>query len=124
MFEYEINGKIYEQKKLVWGQLNQLVDKLKGIEFRSDMTAVELIGILGDRVPSVLSVVLTEKGGSVKDKDIEALASEFEFTVEFEVALQVIEDFFDCNPTASYLNKIGELVGKMTSEVEKASGNL
>ena len=124
MFEYEINGKIYEQKKLVWGQLNQLVNELKGIEFHSGMSTMELLTILGDKMPFVTAIVLTEKGSSLKDKDINSLAKEFEFGIEFEVALKVIEDFFVCNPTASYLNKISELVGKMTSEVEKASGNL
>jgi hypothetical protein len=121
--EYTINAKIFEQKPLVWGQIRQLVTILKGVEFRSGLTAAELIEILGDKIPSLLAVVLTEKGSSMKDKDIEKLATEFEFSLELDNVLQVVEDFFDCNPTASYLNKISSLVGKMTNEVEKTSTN-
>ncbi len=121
MFEYQIDGKVYEQRKLVWGQVNQLVGVVKGIEFSAGMTALDLINILGDKLPTALAVVLTEKGKSVKEKDIAATAESFAFTVELDVAMQVIEDFFVCNPIASYLEKIGSLVGKMTDEMNKVS---
>jgi hypothetical protein len=124
MFEYEFGGKVYEQKKLVWGQLRQLVKLIKKIEFRSGMTTSEFITILDDKLLPALAVVLTEKGSSIKDKNAETLATELEFAIGFDDALKVIEDFFVCNPMDSYLNKISEFAGKVASETTKATGDL
>jgi len=121
MFEYEFGGKVYEQKKLVWGQLRQLVKLIKGIEFRSGMTAPEVIAILDDNLLPALAVVLTEKGSSIKDKNVETQAAELEFAIGLDDALKVIEDFFVCNPMDSYLNKINEFAGKVAIETEKAT---
>ena len=121
MKEYMFDDKIYEQKKLVWGQLRQLVKLVKGIEFRSGMTAPELIAVLDENLIPALAIVLTEKGASIKDKDLEAFAKELEFIIGFDDALVVIEDFFVCNPMDSYLSKISGLVGKVTAEIEGAT---
>jgi len=110
--EYEIGEKIYVQNKLVWGQVRQLVPILKGIEFQEDITVSYLLEILGDKIPIALAVVLTEKGKSIKDKDIVTLASEFEEIIELDIVFQVIEDFFSCNPVSSLLKKAMGMIEK------------
>jgi hypothetical protein len=88
------------------------------------MTPLDLINVLEEKLPIVLAVVLTEKGFSPREKVITEVASEFEFDIELETIIKVIEDFFDCNPIASFLERINKLVGEMTTEVDKISQKL
>lgn len=120
MFEYEIGGKTYVQKPLVWGQVKQLTNLLKDVEFSADATPITLIGVIGDKMGDVLAVVLTEKDKHVKDKNVKELAEELSFEVSPELVIRVIEDFFDCNPTGLYLEKIANLFGKVTEQAEKS----
>ena len=117
MFKYEIDDKIYTQKELVWGQVKQMIDVLKGVTFPPNPTPLDIISVLDERLPSALAVVLTEEGQSVKDKDLTALSSELSFNIPLGVTMQVIEDFFDCNPTALLLERLQKLIGKISNEV-------
>ena len=117
MFKYEIDGKVYVQKELVWGQVKQIIDVLKGVTFPPNPTPLDIISILDERLPSALAIVLTEEGQSVKDKDLTALSSELSFKISLGVTMQVIEDFFDCNPTALLLERLQKLIGKISNEV-------
>jgi hypothetical protein len=121
--KYEFGGKVYIQEKLVWGQVKQLASVLKGITIEGQMTVPVLIDLLGDKLPLAMAVVLTEEGTSPKDKNLEAIAKEFEFGIPVDIAFQVIEDFFSCNPIASTLQKLtgmmGSLQGNLTETLEK-----
>ncbi len=109
---YEINGKNYIQKPLVWGQTRQLIKLLKDLEIPMDgVSVVDLVEIIGDKLPEALAIVLAEEGQSLKDKDVKALASTFEFDIPLHIMVKVIEDFFECNPTASYLEMVAKLIG-------------
>ena len=130
--KYEFGGKTYIQEMLVWGQVRQLASILKGIKFEGQMTVGVVIDILGDTLPSAIAIVLTEEGTSLKDKDFESMAKDFEFSLPIDVAVKVIEDFFICNPTVSLLEKLkgmmeklqgslNEVVEKQVPEIEKAS---
>lgn len=118
MFTYQIDSKVYEQKPLVWGQVKQLTAVLKGVSVEQDLTVSDLIDLIGDKMPMVLAVVLTEQGKSPKDKDLEAIAAEFVFSVPVETVIKVVEDFFGCNPTALYLEKFEKLIGGIRQKVE------
>ncbi len=111
MFTYEVNGKTYVQKPLVIGQVKQLLNALRGLEAPQGMTSVDLIELLGDKLPSIFAIVLTEQGTSPKDKDIASLAEEFSFDFPLETAIKVVEDFFGCNPTHLYLEKLVQMIG-------------
>ena len=114
--EYEFGGKVYIQTELVWGQVRQLVATLENIEFKGDLTVPNLIQILGDALPTALAVVLTEKGQSIITKDLEALAEQLTFTIPVATTIQVIEDFFVFNQTASILEKVNGMVSKLLVE--------
>jgi len=115
---YEIDGEIYEQKPLVLGQMGQLTELLKGVVIPPDINRLGVISLLGNKLPAALAVVLTPKGCKVRDKDIEAVEKELEFSMSPEIAIQVIEDFFTCNPIQSLLEQIGGMVEKITEQIE------
>jgi hypothetical protein len=119
MYKYEIGGKVYEQKALVWGQVQQLTNLLTGLAFSSGMSPVDMVGIIGDKMPVALAIVLTEQGKSPRGKNLTELAEELAFDTSVEMVVKIIEDFFDCNPTASYLEKINKLVGNVTNQVNQ-----
>ncbi len=110
MFEYEIGGKVYVQRPLVLGQVRQLMGLLREIKIPAGAGAAEVIALLDEKLPEALAVVLTEKGKNPKDKDIQALAEALEFEITPEVALKVVEDFFSCNPIASVLQRLTQIV--------------
>jgi hypothetical protein len=122
-YKYEINGKTYVLKKLVLGQMRQLIEVLKTIRIPAGAGTAGLIEAFGDKLPLVLAVVLTEEGKSIKDKDLEKLAEEFnEFSLEVETTVQVIDDFFVLNPIASLWEKIQGLLEGITKGM-KATGS-
>ncbi len=121
MYVYEVDGRKFVQKMLVWGQVKQLLSVIKGIEFPQGATTANIIEILGDKIPLALAVVLTEEGQSLKDKDLTALASEFEFLFPIEMIVKVVEDFFVCNPMVSLLEKVQMLVGGLNEKVVKTT---
>lgn len=119
---YEFGGKVYIQEKLVWGQVRQIASALKGISFAGEMTVPGLIDMLGDKLSLALAVILTEEGVSMKNKDIEAIAEEIDSTIPIDTMMQVIEDFFTCNPMASILEKLAGLIGGVQNQVNLLQG--
>jgi hypothetical protein len=111
---YEINGRKYSQKKLVFGQIIALMACLEGVQIRS-MSAPGLLAAFGSRLPDALAVVLIPEGcPSLADRDIAAISSDVSAT-EVEVVLEVVTDFFAYNQPSLLLEKIGALVEMVTS---------
>ena len=113
MPEYTINGTLYTQSALVLGQWRQLLNILKDVAVPADASAGQLAVILGDRLPAAFAVVLNPAGVSLRDKDLRAVADDLEFALSTETAIQVIEDFFVCNPLSSLLERIGGVAGNL-----------
>jgi hypothetical protein len=109
-YKYEINGKTYVLKKLVWGQMEQLIDLLKTIRVPAGAGTAELILAFGGKFTLALAIVLTEEGTSVKDKDLEKIAKELKFEVELELGMQVVDDFFVLNPIALLWEKLQDMM--------------
>lgn len=110
MYEYEVNGKLYRQKPLVLGQIKQLIVFLGNLAFPAIESAEAeigmIIGILGDRLPHALAIVLTEDGIPLKEKNLENMAAEIESTFDIAITMRIVEDFFDCNPIASLFDRV------------------
>jgi hypothetical protein len=121
MPEYTINGTLYTQSALVLGQWRQLLNILKDVAVPADASASQLAVILGDRLPAAFAVVLNPEGVSLRDKNLPAVADDLEFSLSTETAIQVIEDFFVCNPLSSLLKRIGGVAGKLTPPLEAAA---
>lgn len=120
---YKIDEKTYLQRQLVLGQVRQLLDLLQGMQIPGNLDALGLVGLLGDRLPLLLAVVLTEQGKSPKNKDLPALADELEFSITPEQTLSVIEDFFECNPLSSIFQRLTGMVEKLTAQITTGSPN-
>lgn len=103
---YEIGGAAYVQRPLVLGQVRQLLEVLDGVRFAPDADPFALVAALGDRLALALAVVLTPEGQSPRGKDLPALADELEFAIAPEQVLEVVEDFFGCNPMASLVERL------------------
>jgi hypothetical protein len=111
--KYTIGDKIYVQRPLVLGQVKQLIDLLRGTTIPANAGAVELIETLGESLPLALAIILTEEGKSPGGKDLPALADDLEFSIQPEMALDVIDHFFALNPMSSLLKRVGEMMGKV-----------
>lgn len=108
---YRIGEKIYVQRPMVLGQLRQLFGVLKGVSIAVPIDAINLIAVLGERLPRALAIVLSPEGVHPKDKDLEALALEIEYAIPLDQVVEVVEDFFGCNPLPLLLEKMGRVAG-------------
>lgn len=116
-YTYKIGDKTYLQKALVLGQWRQLLDLMQGLSIPQNLDVAGMISVFGNKLSYALAIVLTEEGTSARDKDMVALASEIEFVIGPELVLQVVEDFFDCNPIPSLLKRMSGIMGKISGKV-------
>lgn len=113
---YEIDGITYVQKPLVLGQIRQLAEAVGGLEFSSP-SPLDVIGVLGDKLPLAIAICITPEGQAVKDKDPAALAAEIEFSLGMETAVDIVSDFFDCNLTPSFGEKMSGMLDKIKGKI-------
>lgn len=122
-YKYEIGGVVFWQEKLRLGQINQLISLLKEVNIPTEATAIKLITALGDKLPLAIAIVLHKPEVKLKDKDIKEVADEIEFEMSPELALEVIEDFFDLTPISSLLEKVGKTVEKIAEKMKMETGS-
>lgn len=119
MFSYLLDDITYIQKPLVLGQIRQLIKLLEDLIIPRDISVIELVSVLGDKLPTAIAIVIVEEGKNLKDKNIETLAGELEFKIPPEMALEVIENFFDLNPMISLFERLGKLAEKLNKTIQK-----
>jgi hypothetical protein len=124
---YEICGKTYVQRPVVLGQFNLLLPVLKGLEI-SGGSAVEVAFSLGEGLHKALAVVLIEEGQTVRDacrpECLLEREADIQWAIDPEVVVEVIEDFFECNPISSISEKIGNAMSKLNSRLSVIPGTL
>lgn len=108
--EYTFDGKIWLQQPLRIGQYRQIIGLLEGMEIPDSLDAGSLLIALKDKVHTALAIILTPEGIALKDKNIEELASELEFTLYPEDLFMVLNDFFDCNDLTSLLKNLNQTI--------------
>lgn len=123
IFAYEIGGKKYEQRPMVLGQVRQLMTLLQSVKFGEDMSETGIIAALGDKLPQAIAIALKPENCSLKDKNVAALAADIEFEISPDLALEIVEDFFGCNPIASLLEKIGTAAKRITRQIGESRSN-
>jgi hypothetical protein len=124
IFKYEIGDRTYFQKPLVYGQIRQLEKLLKGVQFPGEITKSAIIGMFGDKILQAIAIVLHEENKPLRDKDIEALATQLEFDILPEQIFGVMEDFFDCNPIASLSAKLTGTMEKITLKIKETTSKI
>ena len=119
---YQINEKVYVQKPLVLGQLQQLLQEIGEIKIESP-SIVGLISALGEKLHKILAIILVEEGKSVKEKEIDILAEELKESITVEQAMEIIEDFLLFNRLSLILEKIQSGLMQVMPNTESKSMN-
>lgn len=118
---YEIGGKKYEQRELVLAECRLFRRELQGLELPAATDVMgwvkEVVAALeeSDRLDRVLAILLTEQGGSRRDKDLAALAAELVATITPQQIARVITDFFVCNPVNSILDLLTGILESLSA---------
>lgn len=129
VYEYEIGGRLFIQRPLVLGQVRLLIAEFEGSEIPPDMmlSPMNILNILGDRMNTAIAIVLIEKEAtSLKDRNLTEVADFFDFNLDIPTTLQVVDDFFDCNPISLLLTQFNNLIRKITvgMSMETETGSL
>ena len=117
-YRYEINGKVYIQRPLVLGQIQQLSEILARLELPFTASMINWLGMLGSKLTNILAIILTPEGTALKDKNVAQLAQEIE-TWPPDIGVKVIEDFFDCNQISSVLGGLDKTVQNLLAKLQK-----
>jgi hypothetical protein len=114
---YTIDGITYEQRPLVIGQVEQLVGILQGVEFPAAAGPLEIVRAMGqERLMKACAVVLRVQGTARWwDRDLDALAEAFAWSMDAETAVRIVADFFDCNPLSSLFNALARMNAGITA---------
>lgn len=119
---YNIKGRVFYQKELVLGQLELLIDLLKNIEFEKGLTNLQILKVLGSKVPHAMAIVLLEEakqiekievrtnGESLEIEEVKKLTQFFANNVDISLALKVIIDFFVCTPMTNIMQTLATLI--------------
>jgi len=119
---YVIGEKKYEQRPLVLGQFRQMMGLLTGVTFNPAAGVTDIIGILGDKLPHALAIVLIPEGSTAKDKNLVELAAEIEFNILPATIVEVVEGFFDCNPMASFFERLEGMLKSLNGRIPMTTG--
>lgn len=114
---YEVRGVIYEHRPQVLGQLKQLESLLVDVSIPAGAGATGMIFAIGDKAPRALAILLTEKGMSPEDKDLNALAKEMEWGITLEQTMEIADDFFSINPLSLAFAKIVGMMERFTAQM-------
>ena len=119
--EYHFGGKKYFQRPLVLGQLRVLLPILKNIEIKEHGSAETIVKAFGDKIGQALAIVLIEEDldPSVALERIEDRAKEIEFSIPIETMIEAIEDFFECNPVSSVIDRFREMITVVTAQIRE-----
>jgi len=113
---YTIDGTIFEQRELVFGQWQQLNRELKGMELPEQLTQRALIAAVADKLDRLVAIVLVEAGKSPRDKDLDDLAPQLAFSMKAEQIAAVVNDFFICNQVASIVDLVIGIIANLTKK--------
>jgi len=132
MFEYEINGKKYVQKKTVFIQAKELIDLVinvlnekADIEAPEDdggeiasRTAVEWAELLGDKFLDAVAIVLIPEGKTARERNIKNAVADLELA-ELDIIFQIVEDFFSLNKAAGYYQRVLSIMTKFQAGISE-----
>ena len=118
-FLYEISGRRFTQRRLVWGQFLQVRQLFQAIKGRAAGAAGDLIDMLGPQVPRFAAIVLCEEGKPLAQKDLEELTAHIEEHLDAPTAVRVVSDFLECTPIASDLSELTKLAAALGEQMAK-----
>lgn len=117
-YSYTINGKNYTQKPLVLGQIIPLFSILQNKDF-TDLSPLALLMTFGESLPRCIAIALVPEGEEISARDLDAMEREFANYLSIDTALQIITDFFLCNPISLLSEKFRAMVSGVWSQLPK-----
>jgi hypothetical protein len=123
-YTYIIGGKKYTQAPLVLGQWALMQALLMTLRMPATFDLPGIIAAFGGDIHNAMAIALVPEGGAVEHKAdpaaLEALAKTLQWTADVETTQKVVTDFFACNPTHSLLEKMTEMLGRVTALIGQA----
>lgn len=117
--EYEIAGKVFYQKKLVLGQIKQISKELTDFVFPEELNVVSIFKLLGGKASKVISIILIEDGVSLKDKNVDSVEEFIDENIEYDMALEILKDFFLVNTISHIPEVISKIIETMSANTVK-----
>jgi len=108
---YIIGDKVYTQSKMVWGQVRQIIKITDNLTLPSDFTPKDIIKLLEDKIPILAAIILVPEGFTVKNKPMDEMITAFEWDLELDQIMEIIDDFFSFNPIPLWLKKLSTKMG-------------
>ena len=118
---YKIGEVEYRMKPLVLGQISRLMQLLEGVNLPEDSSVLSMVSAFGDKLPTAFAIIFHVPNIPLKDKDVNKIAADIEFELSPEMTLEVCEDFFDCTPISSLVEKMGETIEKIGKKISIGS---
>lgn len=106
VFEYTIGDSVYTQKKMTLGQVKQLNRLFGTVELPSNFTAITMFTSFSGKLSEFMGIVLCKKGSMLKDKVYQDLVDKLDEDADLDVGFEVVQDFFVCNPIATYFDQM------------------
>jgi len=134
MVEYSIGEKRYSQKKLVLGQARQLLCLMKElgllqgneILIPTQISTKDLVDFLmerGQMLSKWIAIILKEDGVPLAKKDLDAMTSEIDFSIELEQPMEVIRDFFEFLDLSSLSAKVSGMMEEIDRRMKEQIGH-
>jgi hypothetical protein len=125
---YETGGRRYVQRPILLGQIRLLLPLVSGIAVHPDMSELDLISQLGDRLPAALAIILVEESAAdlraaMQSEALSARTEDLAWSVGPETALEVITDFFELTPISSIGAKIAAALKQLSARLPKTNSN-
>lgn len=117
---YDIGGKTFELRPLVFGQWQQLNRIMDGVDLPAELSMRNLVAAFADQLHLVLAVILTEKNRSPRDKNLDELAEQLAFNMPPEQVAEVVGDFFTQAPLASVFDLVTGVVERISQRIAPA----
>lgn len=112
---YEINGRAYTQRELVLGQLLELLGAVAGLAIVELSVAGVLAGV-GDRLPSLLAIVLIPEGQGVEQRDLRQAEDDLR-SAPLSLLLRMVTDFFAVTRPSSLLSDLAGVIETVGGEM-------
>lgn len=121
MKSYEIGEKKYVQRAVVMGQFDMLLPILTGIPLREGIDVMEIVAALQGKIPDAMAIVLVEPNLSIQDamepENFAARVKHLTWNMDPEKVVEVVTDFFECNPISSISSKIKARMGSLQEKL-------
>lgn len=126
MKKYQIGDKAFVQKKLVMGQVEELVGLIGNVSFsEADLNPVGIVAAIGPKIYGCLAIVLREEGKEKWwERDLGDLAEWIKWEADPEVIVEIVQDFFGLNPLSSLFEKMGGAMETLRQKFREARGSL